>query len=567
MPTDAPRRSSTGTRRGPPKPHVPFRGENVDVAKKTGVRVQRAELDSDGFEPFEDVLGQADALTPFQVNGRGKKRKSVLVEEDLDDGGGEEDMDIDSPIRYISNASARQPATTPKATSTRSRPVSRTTDDVYDAIPSPRRGSPRHSNRNGISARPSRLSIQHTEEDYSMDMSMTTNGAGAMDYSDPISQSDAQISSPTQNMTMNGIEEEDDLERTPVGSSRRAPITPTPNTKLLSKGAISRDEDEEMEDDSAQGFDDLDAFDDGPIQEDQEEEEVEEPQASSRAKKIRVEEPQEVVAKKTKVKVQSMKMKENHAEGVRRSQRATYKPLQYWRNEKVVYGRPKTQKGQILVPHIKEIIRIPEDPVEPFSKKRKRSTRSRSRVPAASATPAPHDPDDFPEKGWDDDTSERGLVIDWRTKELVEKRIACLAKNVSPQQANNSEWLFQKIFGDEQFIAAGQLVIPVDARKPNKTTKDNTYVFCILEGAVNVKINDLSRVLCQGSMFMVPRGNQYFIENISKRPARLFFTQARMIADDRLTTSPEKPAKRASTTGVNDTVAAKTTKRAATMGA
>ncbi|EEB87204.1 hypothetical protein MPER_15542, partial [Moniliophthora perniciosa FA553] len=192
---------------------------------------------------------------------------------------------------------------------------------------------------------------------------------------------------------------------------------------------------------------------------------------------------------------------------VRRSLRTSYKPLQYWRNEKVVYGRPSRQSEHILVPHIKEIIRIPEEPVEPLGKRRKRSTRSRSRaLGGGTATPAPSDdPDDFPEKGWDDDTPERGLVIDWRTKELVEKRIACLAKNVIPQQANNSDWEFQKIFGDEQFIAAGQLIIPVGSRKPNKTTKDNTYVFCVLEGAVNVKINDLSMVLCQGAMFMVPR--------------------------------------------------------------
>ncbi|EEB88282.1 hypothetical protein MPER_13963 [Moniliophthora perniciosa FA553] len=51
-----------------------------------------------------------------------------------------EDMDIDSPLQYISHASARQSdPRTPKAGSSRSRPVSRTTNDVYDTIPSPHR--------------------------------------------------------------------------------------------------------------------------------------------------------------------------------------------------------------------------------------------------------------------------------------------------------------------------------------------------------------------------------------------------------------------------------------------
>ena len=44
-----------------------------------------------------------------------------------------------------------------------------------------------------------------------------------------------------------------------------------------------------------------------------------------------------------------------------------------------------------------------------------------------------------------------------------------------PQLAANNEWSYQKIFGDADFIAAGQLTIPVAGRKPSKSSKDNTY--------------------------------------------------------------------------------------------
>lgn len=54
--------------------------------------------------------------------------------------------------------------------------------------------------------------------------------------------------------------------------------------------------------------------------------------------------------------------------------------------------------------------------------------------------------------------------------------IAFTSKMVNPRVAANSTWMFQKIFGDEDFIAAGQLVIPPKERKPSKMTKDNTYV-------------------------------------------------------------------------------------------
>ena len=49
---------------------------------------------------------------------------------------------------------------------------------------------------------------------------------------------------------------------------------------------------------------------------------------------------------------------------------------------------------------------------------------------------------------------------------------------VMPREAANSSWLFDKIFGDDEFIAAGQLIIPPKCRKPSKAAKDNTYVSC-----------------------------------------------------------------------------------------
>lgn len=96
---------------------------------------------------------------------------------------------------------------------------------------------------------------------------------------------------------------------------------------------------------------------------------------------------------------------------------------------------------------------------------------------------------------------------------------------VNPKPAANNDWSFQKVFGDGDFIAAGQLIIPPHGRKPSKGTKDNTYVsaisasfkpcsdilsmqiFYVIEGAVNLKVHETSLILATGGMFMVPRGN------------------------------------------------------------
>lgn len=47
---------------------------------------------------------------------------------------------------------------------------------------------------------------------------------------------------------------------------------------------------------------------------------------------------------------------------------------------------------------------------------------------------------------------------------------------IKPKPALNNDFYFQKVFGDGEYIAAGQLMIPPGGHKPSKTTKDNTYV-------------------------------------------------------------------------------------------
>ena len=95
---------------------------------------------------------------------------------------------------------------------------------------------------------------------------------------------------------------------------------------------------------------------------------------------------------------------------------------------------------------------------------------------------------------------------------------------VHTKQAANADFAFQKIFGDSDFMAAGQLLIPPKGMKPTKGTKDNTFVrtpmnivvllsnlphiqiFYLIEGAVTFRVHRTSYVLTTGSMFMVPRG-------------------------------------------------------------
>ena len=54
-------------------------------------------------------------------------------------------------------------------------------------------------------------------------------------------------------------------------------------------------------------------------------------------------------------------------------------------------------------------------------------------------------------------------------------------------------------------------------------------MFYIIEGAINLRVHRTSLVLASGAMFLVPRGNNYYMENISQRPTKMFFAQARRV--------------------------------------
>jgi centromere protein C len=97
MPTSARKSSLSNLRRGP-KAHIPYRGDNPEVGKKTGIAVQHVERKSDGFEPFDELIQAADGLTPPQRKYRRKSLAAGRRQDDDDDEFGEQSMQIDSEL-------------------------------------------------------------------------------------------------------------------------------------------------------------------------------------------------------------------------------------------------------------------------------------------------------------------------------------------------------------------------------------------------------------------------------------------------------------------------------------
>ena len=152
--------------------------------------------------------------------------------------------------------------------------------------------------------------------------------------------------------------------------------------------------------------------------------------------------------------------------GVRRSTRPHIKPLEYWRNERVVYQRRQSGLG------IKTVVKIPKQPSSSLSQKR-RPNRQESKARQDSPS-VKTEQDDY--TGWDDDTDQDGLTWDYVNSEEVRRRVAFTAAMIAPRAINNQPYKFQKVFTDGDFMAGGILEIPVNAKKPLKPARDNTYV-------------------------------------------------------------------------------------------
>ena len=96
MPTSG-RKSSIGSRRTTQK-YVPYRRDDLQHGKKTGIAVGYVDHKSDEFEPFERVMSQADQRTPPRVQNARKKRTpkpKTPIREEVYDEDGEMSMELE----------------------------------------------------------------------------------------------------------------------------------------------------------------------------------------------------------------------------------------------------------------------------------------------------------------------------------------------------------------------------------------------------------------------------------------------------------------------------------------
>lgn len=210
---------------------------------------------------------------------------------------------------------------------------------------------------------------------------------------------------------------------------------------------------------------------------------------------------------------------------VRRSHRTRVEPVEYWRNERVIYKRRASAMGAL---QMDAVVKIPKGEIISLTNKKKGGRRGDSVKPtsrARSVKPEVYEDED----GIDDLTDPDGIVWSWEGNAETTRRIAFTSKMIDPRPTYNNKFMFQKVFTELDYLASGILQIPAGAEKPSKAARDNSYTFYCIEGAVSVVVHRSRFNIGPGGTFFVPRGNSYSITAVSNRDVKLFFTQARRV--------------------------------------
>ncbi|KAF9185038.1 hypothetical protein BGZ51_002980 [Haplosporangium sp. Z 767] len=231
---------------------------------------------------------------------------------------------------------------------------------------------------------------------------------------------------------------------------------------------------------------------------------------------------------------------------VRRSKRVTYKPLEFWRNERVILG--KNDGTPLPVPEVKGIIRaVPQDQPKSRGARRRQGSVQLSTGTAHDNTsrrfrrklrPGSDDEEDdngssadsgnLSRQGSNQDVSQKCETIDHLTGRTV-RRVLAETKDSEQEQfqdAAGGEYQFYRGLEDD-CISTGMVRIHGLGTKPNKNASVSSMMYYVIQGTVRVTIYNSTFVLRRGGRFLVPKCNQYMIQNLSRTDCLLLFSQSK----------------------------------------
>ncbi|KAK4224959.1 putative centromere protein [Podospora fimiseda] len=236
-----------------------------------------------------------------------------------------------------------------------------------------------------------------------------------------------------------------------------------------------------------------------------------------------------------------------------RSGRNSFKPLAYWRNEQVHYENDEAEdtfvgaaarkkNNKFVLPKIKEVVRVDEP--EPVYRPKSRKGGAAKKQPRYEDKQQQEDY--IPPEAWETNPGTvTGEVVVWQPEyefappapmdliDVMDKQIAISGSAIKTTEVVGGEFRYAKMFS-EGFISAGVVDLPVGAVKRMKNSRKVFMIFFVHTGRVLATVQATSFRISKGGVFIVPRFNEYTIENDYDVPARLFFAQGQEVTAQQL---------------------------------
>lgn len=240
--------------------------------------------------------------------------------------------------------------------------------------------------------------------------------------------------------------------------------------------------------------------------------------------------------------------------GLRKSHRVKFAPLEYWRNEKVIYKR----KSEKPILEIDQIITYDydQDEEEELLQKKKHTAKTRARpynyIPTGRPRGRPRKnplesnirdqnlnvnkeiinktiSGEIPNSEWIKHGILQGKVKtannDYESNEII-----AFAPNLaqSEQIRDNEDDKFTLAIMFDKYrdqFASGMLKLPVDGYKSINDSYNAFITFYTVQGVVEVTLGDKKFLCMEGSSFQIPAFNSYAFINKGNNEAKIFFVQ------------------------------------------
>ena len=215
-----------------------------------------------------------------------------------------------------------------------------------------------------------------------------------------------------------------------------------------------------------------------------------------------------------------------------RSGRATVKPIEYWRGERIVYAKPKKiDSGRISLGSIQEVVRAEDLPEE----KRPRAPRSQKRRRRQAMLEEEEDESDSGMEEWEEEPGVLGGEV-WQWDPRMERGDAEVMEEIGmsisslsyfysktclnvlldlaiapkglqslTKEVKNQTFEYAKTI-TLPFFHSGMVDIPPAGEKRTKNSRKNHMVFWVFAGRVVVDVSGNEFSVGKGGMWQVPRG-------------------------------------------------------------